>query len=1262
MKTIVIYVDGTLGDHFPAVALAQALAARGYRVRMAINKAMHPYAERAGLEAIALTDVERGPEEARQNAWAWNHWRDPDSARPANFTGLSPDDLVTQASELIEICRGADLLLATSIRVLGFAVHHATNIPWITISVNPSTFVQPVSAQEQSIFKQSRQREYDHTKELYSYMFAQLKIDKPLPDFRDGVWFARHILLGSSPYFSQINVEQFQPHSSIDLTGFWLYQDPDWKNWQPDATLARFCERQPIALSFSSQPLEERRQTLAKHVHAAQRLGRPLLIQRGWADFSEEDLPADANRDHILFADFIPHDWLFSHVACAIQHGGIGSIARALRQGCPLIIEPYGNDQFYNADRVTELGAGAALSPFRSTVSDLTQVLGGYVLTPQCRERVRAIGAEMAKEDGVTTACEMIDRYLGRLDAQGHLPSIYDRYTPPLTPRKRQTTIEPGVTSANAPSPVSPVKNENAPAKPILILFYNQMWELPFNFDWLDLPADCRWTTDRRLFAQADAVVFHIPTLEDIHNLVKPPGQIWVAWSQECNLYYPQLGDSNFMRQFDLTMTYERHSDIPHPYYGVDMLKAFQSPPHPKTQTTPAALFISSHVNLSGRLEFVTELGRHMDIHSYGRQLNNRSLANDRGSQDKLATIASYKFTLALENAIAPDYVTEKFFEPLLVGSVPVYLGAPNINTYAPGEHCFINAADFESPQVLAKYLLALDADDASYNAFLEWRSKPLRSDFIRMLESVREPFLVRLYRRVKEIQVSRLGQSSVRASNSVPAQTAIPKILHQTWKDKNIPPHLVAYCESWKTHHPDWEYKLWTDIDNREFIRQNYGWFLPIYDGYPENIMRADAVRYFILYHYGGIYADLDAECLRPLDSILADRQLLLGLEPSLHTRSADAKRYGLENLIGNAIMASIPQHPFWEHVFKSLVGFHQAQSALVATGPCFLTLACQSYTHPEEISIAPHELLNPMTNEKPWSELPLELRTRITQTAYTIHHWMSSWFKPEAQESQQAPLSLLVHGQVINKMVMSVDQYRALLATCTNLPKISCMMLTKNRTEMAKRGIHCFRQQTYSNRELVIVDDSPDDSLEQFVKQLGDPQINYIHLPSENRTLGELRNQAATSTTGSYIAQWDDDDLSDPLRLEVQMAIIHALQTDACLLERHQILWLASRRLAMSTRRIWESSFLCAKAKLPNYPALRRGEDTPVIEKMVEQGRVGLLDLPLLYTYIFHGENTVDAELREQHWLAATESFEGPLFDVAFEQLKQRLHIDQW
>ena len=64
---------------------------------------------------------------------------------------------------------------------------------------------------------------------------------------------------------------------------------------------------------------------------------------------------------------------------------------------------------------------------------------------------------------------------------------------------------------------------------------------------------------------------------------------------------------------------------------------------------------------------------------------------------------------------------------------------------------------------------------------------------------------------------------------------------------------------------------------------------------------------------------------------------------------------------------------------------------------------------------------------------------------------------------------------------------------------------------------------------------------------------------------------------SSGEYLAQWDDDDLSDPQRLEVQMAVIQALQADACLLERHQIWWPESERLAYSKRRMWESSFLC-------------------------------------------------------------------------------------
>lgn len=100
-------------------------------------------------------------------------------------------------------------------------------------------------------------------------------------------------------------------------------------------------------------------------------------------------------------------------------------------------------------------------------------------------------------------------------------------------------------------------------------------------------------------------------------------------------------------------------------------------------------------------------------------------------------TIAGYKFTLALENSFSKDYVTEKFFEPLLAGSVPVYRGAPNIAEFAPGENCFIDANAFRSPRELAEYLNLISRDERSYAELHEWREKPLREGFSWMLERV---------------------------------------------------------------------------------------------------------------------------------------------------------------------------------------------------------------------------------------------------------------------------------------------------------------------------------------------------------------------------------------------------------------------------------------------------------------------------------------------------------------------------------------------
>merc|ERR1719414_2863004 len=79
----------------------------------------------------------------------------------------------------------------------------------------------------------------------------------------------------------------------------------------------------------------------------------------------------------------------------------------------------------------------------------------------------------------------------------------------------------------------------------------------------------------------------------------------------------------------------------------------------------------------------------------------------------------------------------------------------------------------------------------------------------------------------------------------------------------------------------PSWSYRLWSDADLEAFMQTHYPSFMPTWQIYPRNIMRVDAVRYFWLHHFGGIYADLDYFTLQDFGPVLkqyADSEVILG------------------------------------------------------------------------------------------------------------------------------------------------------------------------------------------------------------------------------------------------------------------------------------------------------------------------------------------------------------------------------------------------
>lgn len=92
-----------------------------------------------------------------------------------------------------------------------------------------------------------------------------------------------------------------------------------------------------------------------------------------------------------------------------------------------------------------------------------------------------------------------------------------------------------------------------------------------------------------------------------------------------------------------------------------------------------------------------------------------------------------------------------------------------------------------------------------------------------------------------------------------------IPKIIHQTWKSHSLPSWSKA--SSWKERNPKWQYQLWDDDEAAELVRSHFPRVWGIWNRL-RPVERADVFRYAMVFVHGGVYADLDVECVRPIDT----------------------------------------------------------------------------------------------------------------------------------------------------------------------------------------------------------------------------------------------------------------------------------------------------------------------------------------------------------------------------------------------------------
>ena len=107
--------------------------------------------------------------------------------------------------------------------------------------------------------------------------------------------------------------------------------------------------------------------------------------------------------------------------------------------------------------------------------------------------------------------------------------------------------------------------------------------------------------------------------------------------------------------------------------------------------------------------ETFASLLAHTNYHSYGRGWDSRCFKGKLEDREDIYKIfANHKFTFCPENSRFPGFITEKPLQAMFCGSIPIYLGPPDIDNYLPKE-TYIDLRTFDSAKVLVAFLKYLN-------------------------------------------------------------------------------------------------------------------------------------------------------------------------------------------------------------------------------------------------------------------------------------------------------------------------------------------------------------------------------------------------------------------------------------------------------------------------------------------------------------------------------------------------------------------------
>lgn len=217
-----------------------------------------------------------------------------------------------------------------------------------------------------------------------------------------------------------------------------------------------------------------------------------------------------------------------------------------------------------------------------------------------------------------------------------------------------------------------------------------------------------------------------------------------------------------------------------------------------------------------------------------------------------------------------------------------------------------------------------------------------------------------------------------------------IPKVIHYCWFGGNPLPEFAVKCiNSWRKYMPDYEIKEWNesnfDINIIPYTKEAYE--------AKKYAFVSDYARFWILYHYGGVYFDTDVEAIRPLDEII-ERSAFMGCEID-----GQDSHYGDIAVNPGLGLAVEPRHKVYEAILEKYATYHflnedgsynTSYAVVRLTTDILKSFGMENIKGIQDVAgiyIYPQRYFNPFDDATG--------RLNKTPDTYTIHWFSKTWMK---------------------------------------------------------------------------------------------------------------------------------------------------------------------------------------------------------------------------------------------------------------------------